>query len=635
MPFERFFGALALGDDASIGLYLADGTLIVGVPHDEATIGKSVMSGPVHQRILSKMDHGSTRMPGAADGGDQLASARRLANFPLSVIATSTVSAALSDWRQQMKLLAGSAGLLALVIAGILFLIARHVSRDHREAGQRLAMEKQRLDAALNNMTQGLILLDSTKHMVICNQRYIEMYGLSSEIVKPGCSLERLLAHHKETGSFVVDADDGHAVIMSGIARRSTKSRLIETADGRSIKVISRPLQDGGWVSTHEDITERTRSDERIAHLAHHDVLTDLPNRVLFGISLLRAMTACATAQRDLVLFKLDLDSFQEINDAIGLAAADEVLYAVSQRLNEFAGRHEAYLARTGGDEFALFFSVPRSNDEVGVVAADLCREIALPLLTGDRELTVEACIGVATFPFLSTLDVAVDRGTDVSELMTRAAMALQAAKRVARGTCRLYSSDFDDRKSRPLVLRQALRKAIDDRQFTLHYQPLVDLSSGRIVGAEALIRWDHPTLGLQRPDVFIPLAERSGLIVPLGAWVLHEAMRQTQEWRRKGVHVPKIAINISGAQLLDPDFLGTVERALRENGARAECFELELTEGFMIDALGQGMQHVAHGIQPGPLLVVGLDDNPGTVGGVGVKEHRLLGLGVVVPLVE
>jgi EAL domain-containing protein (putative c-di-GMP-specific phosphodiesterase class I) len=172
-----------------------------------------------------------------------------------------------------------------------------------------------------------------------------------------------------------------------------------------------------------------------------------------------------------------------------------------------------------------------------------------------------------------------------VAELMKRAMLALQAAKRVGRGICRVYAADSDNRQQNQMILRNSLRTAIEENQFKLHFHPLVDLRSGTIVGAEALVRWNHPQLGLQRPDIFIPFAESSGLIIPLGALILREAMLQVTSWQRLGLQVPRIAINVSGIQLKDPGLLRSIEAALLETGADASHLELELTEGFMIDA--------------------------------------------------
>jgi PAS domain S-box-containing protein len=196
------------------------------------------------------------------------------------VVASTTAEAALADWREQIALLVAVSIASVLAIAALLFLVVRKLSHQHRQQQRRLGLEKQRLDTAVNNMTQGLLLFDSSQRLVVCNERYIEMYGLSSAVIRPGCMFREVIAHRKATGSFIGDVDLYVERVLRDIGTRN--AMVIETPDGRSIQVVNEPLADGGWVATHEDITERRRVEERITHLAHYDVLTDLPNRALF-----------------------------------------------------------------------------------------------------------------------------------------------------------------------------------------------------------------------------------------------------------------------------------------------------------------------------------------------------------------
>ena len=208
-----------------------------------------------------KADHGTTRLESRIDGLDRLVSARTLSHFPIVVIAATTVSAALVDWREQTKVFIGVAGLSVLVIAVILLLIVRQLSRQHQLSKRRLAQGKQRLDTAINNMTQGLVLFDSSHRVVISNQRFIEMYGLSPDVVKPGCSFRDIIAHRKQCGSFSGEVDEYCSIVSREIEQRKVRRFVTKTPAGRSIQITNKPTADGGWVSTHEDVTEHTEAE--------------------------------------------------------------------------------------------------------------------------------------------------------------------------------------------------------------------------------------------------------------------------------------------------------------------------------------------------------------------------------------
>src|SRR6266566_3214839 len=260
---EKYFASLALGEGAAISMYHRDGTLLARYPHVEAMLGKNFKAGPVHQQVLSKSDHGTVRIVSPIDGQNRLASARILRNFPISVVATTTVASALADWQEQIRFLIAVAGFSVLAISTLLFLVVRRLSQQHQ-------LEKQRLDTAINNMTQGLLMFDSSHRLVVANQRYIEMFGVSTEVVKPGCTIHELLNHRREIGSFKGDVDEYCATLFRKLAQGKIFQTIMETANGGSIQVSYRPLQRGGWVTTLEDITERRRVEDRITHLAHY-----------------------------------------------------------------------------------------------------------------------------------------------------------------------------------------------------------------------------------------------------------------------------------------------------------------------------------------------------------------------------
>jgi diguanylate cyclase (GGDEF)-like protein/PAS domain S-box-containing protein len=346
-----------------------------------------------------------------------------------------------------------------------------------------------------------------------------------------------------------------------------------------------RRLENGDtvWEGLALDVTAEKLALAELEFVAHHDVLTKLPNRFFFKNAVSDALSRPVEATRGTALFHVDLCSFATINDIWGEARADKVLRRVALRLTELAETIAGTATRLGGDEFGLFVPdmPPQTNAlDVGQL---ICAEISRPMVIDGSPIVVEACVGVAEFS-LDMTEIPQGAQDRAAELMKRARLAISAAKREGVSSCVLYSPAIVDGAMHSVTLRNSLRQAIESEHFELHYQPLVDLDSGSIIGAEALVRWSHPDLGLVRPDIFIPIAEATRLIVPLGAWITKAVMRQTQSWKRAGISVPPISINLSSVQLQSASFLDMVEDALTETGCNGADFEFELTEGVLIE---------------------------------------------------
>jgi diguanylate cyclase (GGDEF)-like protein len=330
------------------------------------------------------------------------------------------------------------------------------------------------------------------------------------------------------------------------------------------------------------DVTAEKAAKAELDFLAHHDVLTRLPNRFFFKTVVCEALSRPVDGDREAALFHIDLCGVASVIDTWGEARADKLLRRFALRLTEMAETLSGAVTRLGGNEFGLFLPDMARDAKAIAIAKLVCAEIGRPNIIDGDTIVVEACIGVADSSLgLADIPLGPDRA---AEMMKRARLALGVAKREGAGAAVLYSPALVEATTDSVVLKGLLRAAIENEHFEMHYQPFVDLASGAVIGAEALVRWSHPELGLIRPDVFIPIAEATRLIVPLGGWITKAVMRQTVSWKRAGLSAPRISINLSSVQLQSPDFLEMVEDALNETGCNGADFEFELTEGVLVD---------------------------------------------------
>jgi diguanylate cyclase (GGDEF)-like protein/PAS domain S-box-containing protein len=346
----------------------------------------------------------------------------------------------------------------------------------------------------------------------------------------------------------------------------------------RTLLTTNVPIVDGGGavarvVHVSLDISERKAAEERVRHLAHHDPLTDLPNRAFLTEVLERALARAARHGRAVALLLVDLDRFKEINDTLGHPVGDVLLVEVARRALRCLRRGDT-LARMGGDEFALLLEDIASPEDATSAAQRILDELADPFRLGNHTVVTGASIGIAIAPH---------DGTEVAELVRHADLALYRAKAEGRNRARLFDPAMNDQLRERLALEQALREAIEGEAFELHYQPLQRLGDGQVVGVEALLRWRHPTRGMIPPDQFIPLAEDTGLIAPLSDWVLRTACRQARHWHEAGHGPLRVSINISAELLGRQDLVAAVRTALAETGAEPRWLELELTESMLV----------------------------------------------------
>ncbi|MBV8745932.1 MAG: diguanylate cyclase, partial [Xanthobacteraceae bacterium] len=354
-------------------------------------------------------------------------------------------------------------------------------------------------NAALTNMSQGLVMFDTQGRVVICNQRYLDMYGLTTTQVHPGSTMIEVLRHRLASGSFSGDPEVYAREILGRIPGPRTSKRIVELPDGRTIAISNQPTPGGGWVATHEDITERRRAEEQIAHMARHDALTGLPNRARLREWLAHALSHSHHG-RPLAMLHLDLDHFMTLNDSLGHPIGDELLRAVGDRLRDLVPDKDL-VARLGADEFAVVVTNIETVDDCASVATHIADAIRVPFEIAGHTILVDMSIGIAVAP---------GDGTEADALIKNADLALSRAKAEQRGSFRFFELEMNALAQARRETESQLRDAIERKVLQPHYQPLVDLHSGRITGVEALIRWPHPIRGMVSPLQFIPIAEET-----------------------------------------------------------------------------------------------------------------------------
>jgi diguanylate cyclase (GGDEF)-like protein len=432
-----------------------------------------------------------------------------------------------------------------------------------------LGLTHLQLDAALNNMVQGLCMFDAEHRLVLCNDRYLEMFGVSREGVVPGIGVLELFQQVECAGVFAAGtAERMHQYYRARVFINGTDSYQQELPDGRTIAVSRRELPGGGWVDTHEDVTERRRAEKQIAYMAEYDALTDLPNRNLFQRTLTEALNDSAK-MHELALFCLDLDGFKGVNDMFGHPDGDKLLVQVARRLERCVG-DKAMVARLGGDEFAILQRGRQQPNGANALALIVTEALNAPYDLGGNQAVVGASIGIAISP---------GDATTSDELLKCADMALYGAKRDGRGTCRFFEPQMNARVKARRLLEVDLRAAIAEKQFEMFYQPVLSVSSNEVIAFEALIRWRHPERGMVSPGEFIPVAEETGLIIPLGEWILRQVCADALSWPQN----IRVAINLSPVQFRSPDLVQTVFSALATTHLEPGRLELEITETALL----------------------------------------------------
>ena len=466
------------------------------------------------------------------------------------------------------------AGMVLMYIGALLLIGWRtHASWARTIAWRFANADLVRVAAIVDSSFDAIISMTLDRRITSWNAAAESMYGYAADEVM-GRSMEIVVPPDRleEFGTVYDRLGRGEVVEPFDTARI--------TKDGRRLEVALRlsPMRDQtgavvGFSGIGRDITERRQAEERTRHLALHDALTGLPNRTLFHDRLEHALAEAQRHGRRAGLLLLDLDHFKDINDTLGHTAGDRVLVEVARRLDACV-RASDTAARLGGDELALILTELRRPEDAAAVARKAMQVMAKPFRLDSREMHATTSIGIALYP---------NDGEDADQLLRAADMALYRAKGQGRNAFRFYAAEMSAQVEARKALECDLRRALECDELTLEFQPQFEFAAGRIVGAEALARWWHPRLGSVPPAQFIPLAESSGLIVPLGAWVLREACRQTRSWRDAGLPDLPMAVNLSLAQCRSGDLARSIRRILRASGLEARALELEVTESLFL----------------------------------------------------
>ena len=486
--------------------------------------------------------------------------------------------ASVGQWGSGLQMAAGAvAGMLAGCVACILVAAALRLSRQSAPLPG-LDAVRAHFDAALTNIGQGLCIYDRHERLVVANARYCEMSGLTPDEAQPGASFREMLARSHASGNFAdLAVEDVYASRMRRILTRTAATVIEEPRPGLVLRIQVEPLADGGRLAILDDITAHRKAEQTAAFLARHDVLTGLPNRVMLRDRLEQDLAKASRGQPFAVML-MDLDRFKDVNDLLGHPAGDRLLQLAGERMQACV-REVDLVARLGGDEFAVVIAEAVLPDGAGRVAERVTAAFADPFELGApgddgrpglRRTTVSVSIGIAVAP---------GDGAAADALLRHADMALHRAKAEHRGTARFFEQAMD---ASHLARRQAehdLRLALERDEFRVFYQPLVSLQTGAVVAFEALLRWRHPARGLVPPVEFIPLAEETGLILPMGEWVVRTACRDAAAWPS----AIGVAVNLSAVQFRNPSLVQTIQAALAVSGLAAARLESEITESVLL----------------------------------------------------
>lgn len=574
--FEQAYSSFNL-PDGRITLYRTNGIPLARYPHIDHEFNRSYSSLPIFQQDAHTGASGVITISSLSDGKStaRLFSFDQMKKYPAIVTVSKGVGAALVNWWRLSEIL-GSATLFIIALTGTTIFCWLRVMDEQRisaetelEAQKSVAHHSQRFELALNNMLHGLSMYSYQDEMIVCNQIYIDMYKLPQSLTVPGTPKTSVITYIERTFGLepatMPRNDAQHIGAVSGSGRELTA--LVDMPDGRHILVRWRYVQ-GGYLAIHEDITARHKTESHLTYLARHDPLTGLFNRHVFEERMEEALARTQAGDAFAVLC-IDLDHFKEINDLLGHLTGDLLIQAVAGRLSSCV-RPDDTLARIGGDEFAIIQSSISGSGDAAAMAERIVTHLSEPYEIDGHKINICASAGIACAP---------QDGLDGTRLLSKADIALYQAKCDGRRSYRFFEPEMDAKLQARRSLENDLRQAVDRNEFELHYQPLVDTRTRKVVSFEALIRWNHPDSGLIMPGDFIAAAEDTGLIVPIGAWVLKTACAEAAAWTGR----TRVSVNISVKQFADGNIVETVADVLSSTGLAPARLELEITESVLL----------------------------------------------------
>ncbi len=463
-----------------------------------------------------------------------------------------------------------------------------HAGFRHDIRGRRIGIELTGHDIGQQKQQQSMLthlsrITEQTADVVVITNVHgiIEYVNPAFEKVT-GYRPDEVLGKHPNLFASDQQSEEFYAHMWSTLlAGKVYRNNLINRRKDESLfhaEITITPLMDEKaeithFIATARDISEHIRDKVRLKHLTHHDSLTDLPNRSLFLDRLQQAISKARHHDRLVAVLFLDLDRFKNINDSLGHSAGDRLLQQLGERFRRTI-REGDTIARFGGDEFVIMLDDFDSDNSLSLIAQKILNSLAMPFEIEGHEIFITASIGISISP---------DDGKDPDTLLRNADIAMYRAKELGKNNFQYYSESMTARVFERLTLENNLRHALERNEFILHYQPQIDVRNGRIFGVEALLRWQHPDLGLVMPGNFVPLLEETGLIEPVGIWVLETACRQSCQWHESGMGFLHMSVNLSSRQFNNSQFIGSLQNIIEETGVNPEYLELELTESMLM----------------------------------------------------